>query len=187
MTGRKMTVKLVMHTPSTGIGTRPFAGVGAAYGTRFRHGPWILSLSGMLHKPGRRSGFFLVLISVLRPQCPHAPTGWQSPHGWERRHYEKQTAALGHQGSVGGTVSVLLKGRGKVMVMCRNQQDRAAGGHWQQRDPGRVDGANRESPGRLAHVLLMGSGKWSKRSHVWMGAWTCRHADTQDTQDTIDR
>lgn len=43
------------------------------------------------------------------------------------------------------------------MTMCRNQQDQP---------PRHIDGANRESPDRLAHVLLMGSGKWSKRSHV---------------------
>lgn len=58
-----------------------------------------------------------------------------------------------------------------MIVMCRNQQDQHPRDCWMdsQRNPGRIDGANRESPGRLAHVLLMGSGKWPKRSHVEWG------------------
>lgn len=57
------------------------------------------------------------------------------------------------------------------MVMCRNEQDQHPRDCWmdRQRNPGRIDGANRESPGRLAHVLMMGSGKWPKRSHVENG------------------
>lgn len=63
------------------------------------------------------------------------------------------------------------------MVMCRYQQDQP---------PRRIDGANRESPDRLAHVLLMGSGKWSKSSHVVDGGVDRQTGKiTQDTQDTM--
>lgn len=60
------------------------------------------------------------------------------------------------------------------MVMCRKRQDQP---------PRRIDGANRDSPDRLAHVLLMGSGKWSKRLHG--GGWGRGQAGTQDAQDMI--
>ena len=72
------------------------------------------------------------------------------------------------------------------MVMCRNQQGPSlvATGSirgvltGQPEKPWRIDGANRESPDRLAHVLVMGSGKWSKvpQNVDGMGAWTCIHA-----------
>lgn len=71
------------------------------------------------------------------------------------------------------------------MVMYRNQQDQHPRDCLMdgRRNPGRIDGANRESPGRLAHVLPMGSAKCPKRSHVDGGVnkQASRHADRHHT------